>query len=101
MIAIRWTDAAQTDLFEAVEWYEKRSIQTGRRLARLAKQVEGKISENPRHFPFSAPTYRRATIPRFPYQIHYAELLDEVVIVAFWHEKKDRRKLLARLRKAP
>lgn len=98
MIAIRWTEAALIDFFAAVAWYDERSTPTAQRLARLVKAEEAKIAQNPQRFPFSAQNYRRAGIPGFPYQIHYAEALDGVVIAAFWHEKRDRRKLLARLR---
>jgi hypothetical protein len=60
--------------------------------ARLAQ-----IVENPQRFPFSLPGRRWVQLARFPYQIHYLGVADSIVILVFWHEKRDRKTLHRRL----
>lgn len=55
------------------------------------------IVTNPARFPQTQPGCRWARVPKFPYQIHYAEEGGSIVILAFWHEKRDRQTLRRRL----
>lgn len=95
MTMLPWREhpAARAELIGAVQWYEERQLGLGERLnsdlmAHLAFV---------REWPDSAPLYRgrqrvpvvrRKGVEVFPYGIIYFVRDDEVVVVAYAHEKR-------------
>ena len=93
MVPWREHPAARAELIDAVEWYEERQPGLGERLnAELMEHLA-----DVREWPESAPLYRgRQRSPRlrrkgtdtFPYGIIYFVRDDEVVVVAYAHERR-------------
>jgi toxin ParE1/3/4 len=93
-----WRAPAREDFEDAIAWYGDQSFRVAERFANTVDASATLILENPHRFPFSIPGFRWARVKGFPYQIHYAEVSDQIVIFAVWHEKRDRDVLNQRLR---
>lgn len=92
-----WRAVARDDLHDAIAWYGEQSARVAGRFIRVVDSVVEQILDNPHRFPFSIPGFRWAKVRGFPYQIHYAEVGNAVVVFAVWHEKRDREVLNRRL----
>jgi plasmid stabilization system protein ParE len=93
-----WRSAAREDLTDAIAWYADQSFRVAERFAIAIDLAVNLLLENPHRHPFSAPGFRWARVKGFPYQINYAEVAEQVVIFAVWHEKRDPDVLNQRLR---
>ena len=95
---IVWRPEALEEYEEAIAWYSERSIFAAEKLLTGFRARLSDILANPQRFPFSIPDRRWALLKTFPFQIHYMEDQNQIVILAFWHEKRDRKTLQSRLR---
>lgn len=80
-----WRPEALEEFEDAIAWYAARSIFAAERLIGAFKVRLQQVLDNPQ---------------RFPFQLHYMEDGSQIVIIAFWHEKRDRKALQPRLRNA-
>lgn len=95
-----WRPEALEEFEDAIAWYAARSIFAAERLIGALKARLQQVLDNPQRFPFSIPGRRWVALPKFPFQLHYMEDGSQIVIIAFWHEKRDRKALQPRLRNA-
>ena len=89
-----FTPAAADEYEQAYLWYKAKSIVAGDRLLLEAEQTIEKICTTPTRYRNTYKSLREVSLKKFPYSIIY--LLDKpkatVVIVAFFHHKRNPRK---------
>jgi toxin ParE1/3/4 len=80
---------AQSELEEAVGWYERQKTGLGNRFRQIIEHTLARIVGNPHRFRPATQRTRRALVPRFPYAIHFAEEPEAIVILAVFHTRRD------------
>lgn len=83
-------EAAETEIAEAVAWYEARRPTLGRDLLEVVDRALHQIVERPESWPswLAERPYRRYLVRRFPFVIFYTVEPTEIAIVAFAHSKR-------------
>jgi toxin ParE1/3/4 len=74
--------AAETDLQEAFDWYEKRQTSLGVEFISQVDSCIGKIISQPEMYPVVHSGVRQAPIRRFPYCVMYLHAQDNIVVLA-------------------
>lgn len=88
-LTVQWRDRAIREAQEAFDWYEERSAGTGvRLLAELDTHIE-LLKERPTAFPKWRLKYRKARLKHFPYLLIYRHENRTIVILSFFHSKRD------------
>lgn len=77
---VRVRAAAENDLREARDWYERRRKGLGEEFLACAAAAIARIEERPEQFPEYYSGFRRALTPRFPYKVFF-RVEGELVIV--------------------
>jgi toxin ParE1/3/4 len=97
MATVAFTEAAQQDVVEAVDWYEQQAPGLGVRLiGELAATVD-RVEGNPRQYPIVHKMLRRALTRTFPYALFYRATGDDTIeVIAFFHTSRDPRRWRAR-----
>jgi plasmid stabilization system protein ParE len=89
---VRLTSAAETELVDALDWYEAHaSRETGRFLAEF-EVLKRRLAENPRQFAAVEGRARRAGFGRYPYGLFFVIGADEVEVFACLHNSRDPRR---------
>ncbi len=83
---------AQTEMADAVDWYELQQIGLGERFILFMEDFITRIVQNPLHFPEKTPPFREAYAKDFPYLVIYQVHNDEVVIYSVFHIKQNPKK---------
>lgn len=83
-----FTDEANQDLREAVNWYEKQQKDIGKKLANEVIIKVKKLEIKPDSFSSDETGLRRASLKSFPYFIYYIHQTPIVLIVAVWHKSR-------------
>ncbi len=84
-MTVRFLAEAETELDEAVAYYEAQSSGLGRVFALVVRDGVARIEDYPKAWQRIGPRVRRYLINRFPYAIVDADLPEENVIVAVMH----------------
>jgi plasmid stabilization system protein ParE len=87
----------ETELAEAVEWYETRGGGLGAEFLRSLDAVLAHVQRDPAHYPIIFGEARRAVLRRFPYNLIYVERGDEILIAACVHGRRDPRRWQKRI----
>jgi len=80
---------ADTELTEAVDWYEARSQGLGAEFLRSLDAVIAHVQRHPTLYPIVFGNARRATLRRFPYSLIYIVHDDVLLIAACIHSRRD------------
>jgi hypothetical protein len=80
--------AAELELAESVEFYERREFGLGSEFERAARLAVQQIQFNPDRFSRQKDGTQRLVMERFPFIIHYVNLPDTIWIVAFAHASR-------------
>lgn len=89
---LRIRPAAVQDLEQACAWYEAQRPGLGDEFLDAVDDVMSSIAESPlRHRVLSLDT-RQALVRRFPYRVLYRVVVDEVMVVACFHARRDPRR---------
>lgn len=88
-VEVRLHPQAETELAEAVQWYEDRSEGLGVALATNFESTVAAIVHNPLAYPKVARALRRAVMRRFPYNVLYSIHENEIRIIALYHGRRD------------
>lgn len=80
---------AETEVAEAVEWYESRGRGLGAEFLRALDAVIAHVQRYPTHYSLVFGNVRRAVLRRFPYNLIYEERGDEILIAACIHGRRD------------
>jgi hypothetical protein len=76
---------AQTELWEAVEFYDNRSAGLGLDFEKEIKAALEIIQQSPDRWPIHKDGTRRYLVHRFPYFVVYVVHKDDVWVIAFAH----------------
>ena len=78
-------EAAEKELFLAIEYYEERQSGLGLRFSEEVKAAIGRICAHPHAWASIDPKTRRCLITKFPYGILYRIIKDNIRIMAIMH----------------
>ena len=79
----------ETELAEAVDWYELRGQGLGAEFLRSLDAVIAQVQRRPPLYPIVFDSARRAALRRFPYSVIYLVRDDEILIAACIHSKRN------------
>jgi len=88
---------AQTEVDEAIEWFEAQQIGLGERFLEAVLASIEAIEQNPLQYQRVYSDRRRAVVARFHFNLMYFVSEDEVVIVACLHGRRDPRRWKGRV----
>jgi toxin ParE1/3/4 len=94
---VLFSEAAETDVADAVDWYEQRAPGLGADLVSEIDAVVQRIGSKPEQFPLVHKEVRRALLRRFPYAIFFRALDTHLQVIACFHTSRDPRIWRARL----
>jgi plasmid stabilization system protein ParE len=80
---------AESELIEALDWYEARGPGLGAEFFRCVESTFSRIGRNPESYPVIHRDTRMALVRRFPYLVLYRVRNEEIVVVAVFHAKRD------------
>jgi plasmid stabilization system protein ParE len=83
---------AETELAEAVDWYETRGKGLGADFMRAVDAAMAAIQRNPDQYQIIKGQVRRAVLRRFPYSLIYVASEVEVIVLACFHGRRDPRR---------
>jgi plasmid stabilization system protein ParE len=83
------SEAAAEELDEAYRWYEKQREGLGDELLEEFLRSVERVRASPRLYPLVENEIRRAQLHRFPYALFYRLEPDSIVMIAFFHGKRD------------
>ncbi len=81
----RLTTEADQDAQQAIDWYDERDNELGDDFLRKINDCITSIEENPQQFPVVHRQMRRALVRRFPYEILFEIVNQEIIIYAIYH----------------
>lgn len=79
----------RADLVDAVRWYDTHAPQAVPQFRDALRSALTRIANNPKQFPPTFKTTRRALLRRFPYILVFREMDDAIYIVAVFHTSRD------------
>lgn len=85
MIEVRYHQAAEAELYEALGFLELRAKGLGRRLLREVRRTTARIAEGPLLGPEIHPGVRKMRVRSFPYVLIYTINDEGVLILAVAH----------------
>lgn len=88
MARYRFLPRAREELAAAVAFYEAESPGLGHDLAREARRLCSRVVESPLAGVEIRPGIRRRLLRRFPYAILYGHDGDDILIIAFAHQRR-------------
>ena len=88
-LEIRFQSAAELDLAEAFNWYEKQQSGLGAALLSEVERGLRLICAAPERFPVVHKSIRRMLIARFPFGIFYQQFGNTIAVFAVMHASRD------------
>jgi len=89
MREIRLFDAAEIEIIEARDWYERESPGLGHRfIDELEHQLE-RIATHPEQFPRVLEDVKRAKLRIFPYGVFFRDQGDRIFVISCFHASRD------------
>ncbi len=83
---------AETDLHEAVRWYEARRAGLGEEFLAEVTRAINRLEQQPDRRPCYYRDFRRLITRRFPYKLFYRLEKDRVIVFRILHASRDHRK---------
>ena len=80
---------AQADIEQAVFWYEDQCPGLGELFSGELFELISRIAEAPLQFPSIGHSVRRGLLHRFPYAVYFLVEVDQAVIVAVLHQRRN------------
>lgn len=80
---------AQREVQAAFDWYQECGTGLGFELLRAADACLSKLKRNHFAYPLLRQSTRRALLRKFPYSILYVVHNDRIVIIAFFHARRN------------
>jgi plasmid stabilization system protein ParE len=91
-----WTPEANEDLLKARAGYDNVRPQLGERFAQAVQATVETMAEYPLHFAVVYRSRRRAGVHRFPYGIFFEVQEHRIVVIAYFHGRRDPRRWQSR-----
>lgn len=85
MMRVRLLPEAETELFEAAQWYREQSFGLDYEFMRCMDEAIQRIVRTPLMFPVVHQGKRRILAKRFPYSIIFDVIEDEILIYVIFH----------------
>ena len=82
---------AESDIGQAVQWYEEQQAGLGLRFLDVVDQVMERIRSAPMQFPSIAAEVRRALLHTFPYAVYFRVTPEAIIVLAVLHLRRDAR----------
>src|ERR1041384_7464766 len=89
---IRYLAVADLEMTAAAEFYEQQQPGLGAAFIDELKATESRIVQHPSAWPQNSRVTRSCFVNRFLYSVIYRVAVDEIVIVAIHHHKRDPRR---------
>jgi plasmid stabilization system protein ParE len=89
VIKITFRPEAEAELLAAKAWYEQRSPGLGFEFARAVDSAIAKALRNPLAYSRIADEFRHIVLRRFPYSVIYLPNVDELLVVACFHHRRE------------
>ncbi len=89
--------AAEQDIAEAMLWYDAQGQDLSDAILAQVEASFARILQGPERYPTAYGTFRRALVRRFPYLIYFRVEVDDIVVFAVYHQRRDPDALRARL----
>ena len=80
---------AQTEFDEAFDWYEQQQAGLGVDFLSCVAEVLERINSMPESCAVVFQDVRRAIVKKFPYSVLYQIEVDQIVVLAVFHSKRD------------
>ncbi|HWV15254.1 MAG TPA: type II toxin-antitoxin system RelE/ParE family toxin [Cellvibrio sp.] len=80
---------AEVELKDTFDWYEQQREGLSADLVLCIDESIAKISRSPEQYPFVYKNIRRALIRRFPFGIFYLVERDLIIVLAFFHARRN------------
>jgi plasmid stabilization system protein ParE len=80
---------AESELLDAIDWYEARSPGLGSELLRCIDACFQRVLRNPELYPVVHRGIRMAIVRRFPYLVLYRLGDESISVIAVFHAKRD------------
>lgn len=87
-MSFSFNDEAELEFLEAIDYFERRRDGLGDDFAREVFAAIGRIQLDPESWPQFGPGIRRYLTDRFPYNIIYEIVDDEIFIWAIMHQSR-------------
>jgi plasmid stabilization system protein ParE len=87
--SLEFLPAAQEELVQAIEWYEKQRQGLGSRFMVAVEATLEAIKRTPMLFTVVNKNVRRARIKRFPFGIFFEFSEERIVVAAIYHARRD------------
>ena len=90
MTSLRVTQEAALEVESATDWYESKHSGLGREFVAQVDAALLRILRNPNAHRLwrQDRDFRQAVVPRFPYVIFFRYANDEVIVMAFAHQRR-------------
>lgn len=89
-LSIKLLDAAESEMADAIAWYEERETGLGTALREVIESTISAIQTNPLAYPVvKGSKVRRAVAKRFPYVIIYPNQEDYILIISIFHTSQN------------
>jgi plasmid stabilization system protein ParE len=90
MKKVRLLPEAETEIDEAIQWYDRQEFGVGERFLQAVREALQAVAEHPHRYPVvatlrSGDMVRRILLTRFPYAVVYHVGETEVIVIAIAH----------------
>ncbi|MFN0174079.1 MAG: type II toxin-antitoxin system RelE/ParE family toxin [Saprospiraceae bacterium] len=89
-------EAAETELWEAIDWYDSQKENLGKEFARELERIVKSISQSPKAFAKVEGDARKAVLRRFPDVLIFITKDDIVTILAIFHTSRSPKQWILR-----
>ncbi|MBN1931384.1 MAG: type II toxin-antitoxin system RelE/ParE family toxin [Desulfobacterales bacterium] len=86
---IRFLPEAEFEFYEAVQWYKKQKDGLDLEFVLCIDEAIERIKRNPKMFPITIKNARKSLVKKFPYILYYEENVEEIIILAVFHVKRN------------
>jgi len=87
---VEFYDEARLEIEEAVAWYDEQEVSgLGDRLIAEIRSALHKARTMPQAYPLVDERNRRVLLSKFPYGLFFREEDERMLVVAFFHSKRD------------
>ena len=88
-MTVIFRQAAEDELINAYDWYEKRRAGLGSKFLHCVETCIVSVQQQPKRYPVAARDIRQGIVKRFPYTIFYRIEGAHIIVIAVFHSSRD------------